>query len=604
MKHLFISQVRLRLAIISSIALILFFSACKRDTLVATEQFTNQKVVTATISGQVFDEFGVPLEAASIEVGTSTYITGSDGAFFFKDILVKENAQLIKVVKSGYFDGFRTLKIQASKDHFTRIAVYKKDNAQTFDAVQGKVIVAANGAKIKFSPNSIISSLNGQAYNGTVTVFAKTIRANDPNIAQLMIGDLRGINTNGSEKGLSTFGMLGVELTDDLGNALNIAPGKTAEITMPIPSDQLSYAESTIPLWHFDEIKAMWVEDGSATKIGNEYVGTVSHFSWWNLDLPIRFVTFYAKFVEKSSGLAISNSLIKISSPNMGAFLSYTNSKGEVHYFVPERGGASTVNITIIEPICNQNIFTDTKNIQSGDVDLGTIEVVLPNVQNVATINGNVVDCNANPLANAPVSILVNNQLFTQYSDASGKIKWSALLCNPGIPCKITAYDFTAFKSGSISTNINFGLNAVGNIAACGAIIENMVYTLNSPTKNLSFSFVDPTAQFFTTPQGATTVFTVQDAIGSTNSNLSIFKFNGGQTAGLFDISSIYKQYYSGSTLVYVQSDPTTAVPINIKEFGASLGEYINGTFNGSFLDTVSKETFVIDGKFNLKRDW
>jgi hypothetical protein len=55
---------------------------------------------------------------------------------------------------------------------------------------------------------------------------------------------------------------------------------------MHIPDKQLSTAPATIPLWYFDEDKGVWQEEGSATKQGNKYIGTVSHFTDWNCDEP------------------------------------------------------------------------------------------------------------------------------------------------------------------------------------------------------------------------------------------------------------------------------------------------------------------------------
>jgi hypothetical protein len=43
-----------------------------------------------------------------------------------------------------------------------------------------------------------------------------------------------------------------------------------------------------VPLWHFDEASARWVQEGTATLGGTGaaqyYEGTVTHFSYWNAD--------------------------------------------------------------------------------------------------------------------------------------------------------------------------------------------------------------------------------------------------------------------------------------------------------------------------------
>ena len=45
-------------------------------------------------------------------------------------------------------------------------------------------------------------------------------------------------------------------------------------------------APETIPLWHYDKTTGLWKEEGTATKNGDKYVGTVTHFSDWNCDVP------------------------------------------------------------------------------------------------------------------------------------------------------------------------------------------------------------------------------------------------------------------------------------------------------------------------------
>ena len=96
---------------------------------------------------------------------------------------------------------------------------------------------------------------------------------------------LLGQNTGGEANLLETFGMLTVELTGSNNEKLQIT--SDSELKFPIANEQLSTAPNTIPLWYFDEENGYWIEDGEATKVGNQYVGTVSHFTPWNVDIPL-----------------------------------------------------------------------------------------------------------------------------------------------------------------------------------------------------------------------------------------------------------------------------------------------------------------------------
>ena len=56
-------------------------------------------------------------------------------------------------------------------------------------------------------------------------------------------------------------------------------------MSIPVGSTQTSSAPAEIPLWYFDETNGVWKEEGKATLQGNEYVGEVSHFTFWNCDI-------------------------------------------------------------------------------------------------------------------------------------------------------------------------------------------------------------------------------------------------------------------------------------------------------------------------------
>ena len=63
-------------------------------------------------------------------------------------------------------------------------------------------------------------------------------------------------------------------------------------------------------VWGF--LERMGVEEGFATKTGSNYVGEVSHFSWWNCDVPINLVDFCLTVVNKPNNHTLPNQKISI----------------------------------------------------------------------------------------------------------------------------------------------------------------------------------------------------------------------------------------------------------------------------------------------------
>src|SRR5690606_37192675 len=100
-----------------------------------------------------------------------------------------------------------------------------------------------------------------------------------------MPGMLMGVVDDEPQLMLS-YGMVGVELSDAMGQPVQLAPGSPATVRFPVMASQQSDAPATIPLWWFDEDLGYWIQEGEAALVGTEYVGEVAHFSWWNIDVP------------------------------------------------------------------------------------------------------------------------------------------------------------------------------------------------------------------------------------------------------------------------------------------------------------------------------
>ncbi|MBK9415741.1 MAG: hypothetical protein IPN62_00315 [Flavobacteriales bacterium] len=115
-----------------------------------------------------------------------------------------------------------------------------------------------------------------------------------------------------------SYGMAGVELSDAAGNRVELAQGSQATVRFPIPEGQQADAPPTIPLWWFDEELGYWVQEGEAQREGNDYVGQVTHFSWWNCDVPANFVLLKGNVLDQASGANLNNAEIRLITADMG----------------------------------------------------------------------------------------------------------------------------------------------------------------------------------------------------------------------------------------------------------------------------------------------
>jgi PKD repeat protein len=109
-------------------------------------------------------------------------------------------------------------------------------------------------------------------------------------------GNRQARGESGATVSLISFGMMDVHVLDGEGRPLQLAPGKTAQISMDLPTDKDEKGQAlavgdTIPLWHFDEAAGLWVREGTGTVVASStsasglgVTATVSHFSSWNWD--------------------------------------------------------------------------------------------------------------------------------------------------------------------------------------------------------------------------------------------------------------------------------------------------------------------------------
>lgn len=142
-----------------------------------------------------------------------------------------------------------------------------------------QTLLAESGVGVAFGANSLVRP-DGSAPSDSATIeLAKYLHADDPRPTD-MPGGFRGLGTDGRNYALVSFGVMGIEITDSNGDELNLADGSTAELTIP---SLASASPDSVPLWNLSPAD-LWLEEGSAQRQGSAFVGTVSHFSLWNVD--------------------------------------------------------------------------------------------------------------------------------------------------------------------------------------------------------------------------------------------------------------------------------------------------------------------------------
>jgi hypothetical protein len=381
-----------------------FLSACQKEpdiTLPVSPGAINDKTVTATFNGIVVDPSGKPLLNVKITSGNEVTSTGAYGFFRLKNIESSEQFGHIKAEKTGYFPGSRTVYTDASSSNFVVIQLIERELAGTLENGSGTITID-EGVTVSFNQSAFVTAA-GDAYTGSVNVYASFLDPESRDFTRIMPGDLRGITSTNEVTALLSYGMLAVELEGTSGEQLQLASGNKATIRTAIPPSLLAKAPSSMPLWFFDENVGLWKEEGAATRDGNFYTGEVSHFTYWNYDDPLAFV-YLSLELQNNDDESLPYTYLKIVDKSNGSYgAGYTDSTGKLKLWVP-KGAPLEINV---QNECRETYFTTTVGPYTNDADLGILHVTVPQSATIE-ITGTAVDCMGDPLKNGFANIYLN----------------------------------------------------------------------------------------------------------------------------------------------------------------------------------------------------
>ncbi|MBC7888637.1 MAG: hypothetical protein H7Z13_12220 [Ferruginibacter sp.] len=530
--------------------------------------------VSASVAGFVTDENDIAVNGAVVTVGGTTILTDKYGYFEIKNVQVVKEAAVVTVARPGYFKGIKTWLATAGKSAFFRVKLIPKTIAGTLDAATGGNVTLANGLIISLPAAAIVNAATNAAYTGPVNVSAKWIDPTGNDLNRTMPGDLRGLDTAGIIKLLTTYGMTAVELTGSGGELLQVAGGKKATLTIPLPASLAAGAPATIPLWYFDETVGLWKEEGKAVKSGNTYIGDVSHFSYWNYDVPSNYIKFNCTIVD-AKGVPVQNVLVKVSVVNnpQSSGYGYTDSAGYTGGAVPNN--AQLLLQVFSEYNCSTPLHSQTFTTTNTNVALGNIKVT---AASIAGVTGNIVNCSNGAVTNGFVIMLKNGVSYRYKVDATGAFNFATPLCSGNAVVTLIAEDISALQSGAAtSATLVTGANLIGSLTACGTSIQQFInYTINGTSYSMTAPG-DSLLSYVNTQTPPPTIY-IYGLKSGTNGNSASLKFT---QLGIAVNSAQPLASFSAFQLPDSSSMPTP-INVTITEYGP-VGQFMAGNFTGTF---------------------
>ena len=572
----------------------LLFYQCQKEVSYIGNSDPGQVVfpdpLQANLQGNILDENGQPAANVTIKVGAKTSVTDSKGYFRINDASLDKNAALVRAEKTGYFTTFRSFSATSGTNQVV-IKLIKKNVGGTIEASNGGDVNLSNGTKISLPTNAIVKASDNSNYTGTVTIYAEYIDPTAADILDRVPGSFMANDKDGKRVLLSSYGMMAVELESSAGEKLQIKSGNTATLTSPIPSAAQASAPATIPLWYVDEITGLWKEEGTATKQGASYVGTVKHFTYWNCDIPVQTVRLTATFVT-AKGQALVNASINIK-PTSGNFFGsahgYTDSLGKINGPVP----ANTNLVLEVISQCGTAIYSQNIGPYSKHTDLGTITIP-SSTPSIVTFKGKLTNCVSAIVTKGYAIVSVNNRVHYAKVDASGNFSTDYVLCDINTAtAQVLGIDETAQQQGTpTSLSVTAPTTDFGNVAACGTVsTESVDYTLDGTSYHLGVG--DSTLAYSKDSTGGAMNSTFIMASKSPKHIDFVIKTTT-HTAGTYQLLTISVQNYLQTTVVQ-------PLNVNLTSFATSPGQFYEGSFTGQFKDG-SNVTHNITCTFRVRR--
>jgi hypothetical protein len=254
-----------------------------------------------TIKGIVQDGSNNPLAGATVTAVGKTVTTGADGAFSFTTDPAATQA-VVLVKKSGFSTVAKEVPVSAGTTSSSNIKVFADQVSTTFSSTTAANI-AVGTAKVQIPANAL-KYADGTDFTGTVKIGASYYSPDTVQGVQAFAGPYIGDNA-GVQSPIISMGFVEVKLTDSAGKALQLKTGSLSTLTIPASSNAGNAA--TIPMWFYEEARAIWVREGTATRQADgTYQATVAHFTIWNADFIGLTATLKGCFVD-AAGLPIAN---------------------------------------------------------------------------------------------------------------------------------------------------------------------------------------------------------------------------------------------------------------------------------------------------------
>ena len=573
------------LAILVAFVIALNFTACDKSDSNSSDDGFISAYTNTTITGIVFDENHIPVKGAKVVAHGQTRYSDANGIFVFQKISVPKERCFVTITYNNSFAIMRSKPAVAGG--VTRLDAhlisYDGVNSETnvFTTGTAYTVNLSDGSSIEFPLGTDFVDQNGTSYQGNIIVRTSVLDATtDAYSRRAPAGDQIGLD-KGSEMLLQTQTGLMIELSDDNGNPLNLAPNSTANIAAQIPASLQGTAPSTASGYYASTSNGYNNREGGATENGGKYEQTVGHFSYWSTQVASPdYGTIKCRVIDASSHTLTG---VRV---QVGTAYGITGNDGTFEMKVP-----AGVDMDIaIRPLDFYGISISSPELAWASGETRLVELQLS--QNLDRTVGTIVDCDNNPIE-AQVSLSWENNVSSTFT-TNGQFDLPSASASPSYQCQL--HIVTDDYETILSVDVSQGTNNLGTINVCPTElpdIHNYVQVNQGDTLLLDYT------NFYTTYKG---VLLIDSATNNPINTSITVSGSDGQISITVDEASSTGEYTigDGASAYFSSNNPSASYQletgtVKILQYD-DVGGRIKGVVDGTTMydDNVHIEFEVI----------
>ncbi|MFM7203875.1 MAG: MopE-related protein, partial [Myxococcota bacterium] len=329
---------------------------------------------------------GEPLPHVSFSLEGRVLTTSSpEGAVLLTDLPLGTTLQLT-ASRPGFSSSTREVVLQAEHPSTLRFSLQPSRDAVLDRAELGGKVLTPDGLQLDFPPSAVVD-VTGKPVTGPVQL--RYTLLDQPDELPLAPGDFRAQQRDGSAVQLESFGMAEVKLEQN-GQPVQLAAPVTLRFPLfqaPSSANSPLYAGQSIGLYSFDETTGRWLEEGTGAVVylngKPTFEATVSHFSWWNADMPLEDKNCITGKAIDATGKPLPNLTVEATGEDYTGGSTSTTDQNGLFCVDVKRGSLNTLQLYGGTPA--QLYELKTSNLQVEDVatqctlgeclELGTLTV-------------------------------------------------------------------------------------------------------------------------------------------------------------------------------------------------------------------------------------